>query len=95
MSFDSETGDEETWDNYRSEPQMELSDYLERQERIDILHEAILTLRDPYKSIIVLELAEVPRREIGKKLKLSETNVKVMLFRARGMLKKAINGRLD
>ena len=69
MSFDSETGDEETWDNYRSEPQMELSDYLERQERIDILHEAILTLRDPYKSIIVLELADVPRREIGKKLK--------------------------
>jgi len=92
---DSETGDEDYLNSYRSETQTDVSDHMERQERIDILYEAIRTLKDPYKSVIVLELSEVPRSEIGEKLELSETYVRVIVSRAKVMLKKAFIGRLD
>ena len=55
------------------------------------LKEAINTLPDKYREIVILRIyAELSFAEIGKKLNITENSAKVIFFRAKNMLKEAL-----
>jgi RNA polymerase sigma-70 factor (ECF subfamily) len=62
------------------------------QNEIEILHKSILQLPLIDMIIISLVLEEVPSKEIAKIIGLSDSNVRVRIQRAKGTLKKIIEG---
>ena len=62
-------------------------------ERVAVLYEGIKTLKDKYKMVIILfYINGMTISEISKTLKISESNVKTRLKRAREYLKNYIEG---
>jgi RNA polymerase sigma-70 factor, ECF subfamily len=72
------------------------SEALERSEIRQILHEAIASLPEAYRQVLIMrDIEEMSIQETAQALGLTEGTVKIRLFRARMMLQKALAPRLQ
>jgi len=90
------------YNHYRSKKRMEVleetdfvdtsdtpDDQAENADQSDSVWESVKRLKAPYREVLVLKYREdLSVKEIAKILNKSETNVKILLFRARNQLKK-------
>src|SRR5262245_1182752 len=67
----------------------------ERRDRIRTLHEAIRELDPADRAVVMLHLEELPHREIGEVLGISENLVNVKLHRIRERLRSMLKGAID
>ena len=74
------------------EVQSDSQDELLKEETISVVKTALDSLPVRYKSVLILkEYGELSYKEIAKILRISENNVKIRVFRARGLLEKKLN----
>jgi RNA polymerase sigma-70 factor, ECF subfamily len=93
LSLDDDQHEQVTGDAPSSHPPKSPFELLEQQERRDLVHKALRTLAEPYRTVVVLrEIESLSYEEIGEVLGVAEGTVKSRLKRGRELLRRKLLG---
>jgi RNA polymerase sigma-70 factor, ECF subfamily len=93
LSLDDDQHEQVTGDARSSHPPKSPFELLEQQEKHDLVHKALRTLAEPYRTVVVLrEIESLSYEEIGEVLGVAEGTVKSRLKRGRELLRRKLLG---